>query len=331
MTTQTRWGILSTANIGRKRVIPAIQKSHNGVVQAVASRNKARAESFAQELDIPTVHDDYEALLADPQVDAIYIPLPNSMHAEWCFKAAEAGKPVLCEKPLAIDADQAQQMVDAFAGRNLLFAEAFMYRFHPQHQRVHEIIASGGIGQLQVINATFSFSISDANNIRLNKDLAGGALMDVGCYCVNAMRWLTGEEPQQAQAFADFGASTGVDETITGLLQFSSGVYGHFDASLRVHRHHQYELRGTQGRILVETAFVPDLSPGAVTTVHHWRGNEYNEIRVPTQDQYQLMVEDFADALQTGAEVRYPSQDAVQNMRAIDMLITSARLNAGQS
>jgi D-xylose 1-dehydrogenase (NADP+, D-xylono-1,5-lactone-forming) len=330
MATQTRWGILSTANIGAKRVIPAIHNSHNGLVHAVASRNQQRAQQFAARLNIPKAHGSYEALLTDPDIDAIYIPLPNAMHAEWCLKAAEAGKPVLCEKPLATDADQAQQMVDAFAERNILFAEAFMYRFHPQHQRVHELIASGGIGELRVINATFSFAVRDAGNIRLNKDLAGGALMDVGCYCVNAMRWLTAEEPQQAQAFADFGGASDVDETLTGILRFPSGVVGHFDASLRLHRCHQYEVRGTQGRIVVETAFVPDLTPGAMTTVHHWQGDDYNEMRIPTQDQYQLMVEDFAHALQTGGAVRYPPQDAVQNMRAIDMLITAARLNAGQ-
>lgn len=327
MADQIRWGILSTANIGEKRVIPAIHKSKNGVVAAVASRSLERAQQFASQNDIPQAFGSYEELLA-ADIDALYIPLPNNQHAEWSIKAAEAGVPTLCEKPLAIDADEAQRMVDAFAERDVLFAEAFMYRFHPQTRRVKELVDSGGIGEIHTMNSTFTFTVSDSENIRLQKDLAGGALMDVGCYCVNAMRLMTGEEPVSAQAIARFGNKTGVDETISGILQFPSGAIGHFDASLRTYRTHMYELRGTEGRILVEESFVPDLTPETVTQVHYWHGAHYENLHINSDDQYRLMVEDFADALINNRPPRYAPQDAVANMRALDMLIAAARKNA---
>lgn len=189
MTDSIRWGILSTANIGIKKVIPAIQKAGNGVVTAIASRNKDRASEVATELDIETAYGSYEDLLADDNIDAIYIPLPNQMHAEWAIKCAQAGKATLCEKPLAVNADEAQTMVDAFKSRDILFAEAFMYRFHPQNQRAQYMVQEGAIGQPQIMTAKFTFPLSNPDNIRLSKALAGGALMDVGCYCINSMRF----------------------------------------------------------------------------------------------------------------------------------------------
>ncbi|MGJ3239348.1 MAG: Gfo/Idh/MocA family protein [Anaerolineae bacterium] len=323
MTETIRWGILSTANIGIKRVIPAIQKSNNGKVTAIASRNQERAQAVADQFGIPTAYGSYEDLLADEAIDAIYIPLPNKLHAEWSIKCAQAGKPTLCEKPLAVDATEAQMMVDAFKERNLLFAEAFMYRFHPQNQRAQYMVQDGAIGDLQIVNGTFSFRLTDPDNIRLSKDLAGGALMDVGCYCVNSMRFITGEEPIRASAFAHFGAETDVDEQITGILEFPSGVRGHFDASLTSFRVHTYELRGTTGRLLLPMSYVPDTSDS--TVIHYWHGDQHEEIHVEAVDQYQLMVEDFADALIHDRSPRFDPQDAVDNMRVIDSLLASAR------
>lgn len=323
--TNIRWGILSTANIGIKRVIPAIQKSNNGTVSAIASRNYERAKSVADEIGIPNVYGNYEELLASDEVDAIYIPLPNSMHAEWAIKCAEAGKPTLCEKPLASTADEAQTMVDAFKEKNILFAEAFMYRFHPQSQKVKQLVQDGEIGDLQVMNASFSFRLSDEANIRLSKELVGGALMDVGCYCINSMRFITGEEAIKAQALAHFGEQTDVDETITGILEFPSGMRGHLDASLRTFRVNTYEIRGTEGRILVPDSYTP--SHDASTVIHFWKGNQYEEIKFEPIDQYQLMVEDFADALINNRPPKFEPQDAVENMRVVDMLLKSAREN----
>ena len=322
MTEKVRWGILSTANIGR-RVIPAIHASYNGVVAAVASRSLERAQAFAAEQNIPRALGSYEALIADEEIDAIYIPLPNSMHAEWSVKCAEAGVPTLCEKPFASAAAEAQRIVDAFAAHDVLLAEAFMYRFHPQHAKVKEIVAAGDIGDLQIINSSFTFPISDEANIRLSKPLAGGALMDVGCYCVNLMRFMTGEEPARITAGARIGASTGVDEALAGTLEFPSGVIGHFDCGLRAYRQHTYTLKGTEGMIVVPTSFVPDTSGD--TLVRHWRGDEYSEHVIPASDHYQLMAEDFADALLNERAPRFAQTDAVQNMVVVDKLLSQAR------
>ncbi len=322
MTNPVRWGILSTASIGEKRVIPAIRKSSNGIVAAVASRTPEQAQAFAAPLQIPVAYGTYEDLIAAPDIDAIYIPVPNSEHAKWSIRCAEAGKPTLCEKPLASDADEAARMVAAFAERGILFAEAFMYRFHPQHQRVKALMAMGAIGDPHVINATFSFPVASEDNIRLRKDLAGGALMDVGCYCVNVMRFLTGEEPEKAAACARFGQRSGVDEVIAGVLRFPSGIVGHFDASLRSQRTHRYEVRGSEGRLEVPEAFV---NYNADTVIRHWRGESYQEYVIPDADHYQLMVEDFADALLNGRPPAFPPTDAIANMRVLDRLIASAR------
>ncbi|MBZ0276228.1 MAG: Gfo/Idh/MocA family oxidoreductase [Anaerolineae bacterium] len=322
MTEKIRWGILSTANIGNKRVIPAIHQARNGVVAAVASRSLDKAQAFADATDIPKAYGSYEELLADPEIDAIYNPLPNSEHAIWSIRCAEAGKPVLCEKPLASDAAEAQRMVDAFAERGIPFAEAFMYRFHPQTVKVREMVASGAVGRLTTVQSSFTFPISNEANIRLSQSLAGGALMDVGCYCVNVMRLMTGEEPVQASALAQVGESSGVDETLAGVLSFPSGVVGHFDCGLRSHRTHTYEIRGTEGRILVESAFA--MEPDEQPVIRWWRGNEYQEIVMPAVNHYTLMAEDFADALLLNRPPRFSGQDGVENMRVLDQLLAAA-------
>ena len=319
MTDKIRWGVISTANIGRKKVIPAIHASSNGEVVAVASRSLESAQKFAQEEGIPNAYGSYEELIADPNIDAIYNPLPNSLHAEWSIKCAEAGKPTLCEKPFASNATEAQTIVDAFEQHNVLLAEAFMYRFHPQHAKVQEIIASGGIGELRVINSSFTFPISDEANIRLSKELAGGGLMDVGCYCVNLMRFMTGEEPNSVTASAIIGDVTGVDEILAGTLQFPSNVIGHFDCGLRAHGENQYILKGTKGKIIVPVSFVPNNDVD--TIVQHWQGSDYSEYTIPAIDQYQLMVEDFNDALINSRPPRFMPSDAVNNMIVTDKML----------
>lgn len=325
MTDTIRFGILSTAGIGVKRVIPAIHKAKNATVTAIASRNIDRAREIASALNIERAYGNYEDLLADENVDAIYIPLPNSMHAEWAIKCAEAGKPTLCEKPLAMTADEAQKMVDTFKNAGILFAEAFMYRFHPQSQIVRQMVQDGAIGDAHIMKASFSFALSDSENIRLNKALGGGALMDVGCYCINSMRFITGKEPIKAEALANFGAVTDVDEQIAGILEFAPGMRGHFDASLRSYRGNSYEILGSEGRIVVPVSYTPNHDQA--TTIQYWHGDSYEVIEVEAVDQYQLMVEDFADALLNNRPPRFDPQDAVENMKVIDMLLASARNN----
>ena len=322
MTNKVRWGILSTARIGR-RVIPAIQASRNGEVAAVASRSLERAQAWASAHGVPRAYGSYEALFEDDGIDAIYNPLPNSMHAEWSIKCAEAGIPTLSEKPFASDAPEAQSIVDAFETHDLLLAEAFMYRFHPQHAKALELLAAGGIGELQIINSSFTFPITDEANIRLSKSLAGGALMDVGCYCVNLMRFMTGEEPERVSAAARIGERSGVDETLIGTLAFPSGVIGHFDCGLRSYGQHSYTLKGSEGMICVLQSFVIDKAVDGM--VRHWRGDSYTEHVIPAVDQYQLMVEDFAEALLKGRPPRFAPSDAVNNMVVVDRLLADAR------
>jgi predicted dehydrogenase len=323
MSKKIRWGILSTANIGKKRVIPAIQASNNGEVVAVASRNVDRARQFAAEIggDI-TAYGSYDEMIAAKDIDAIYNPLPNSEHATWSIKCAEAGIPVLCEKPLASDADEAQSIVDAFADRNVLFAEAFMYRFHPQTQTVKKMVDDGAVGDVQVLNGTFTFRIGDEGNIRLSKDLAGGALMDVGCYPVNMMRFMTGEEPINIEALARVGEQSQVDETLVGLLEFPSGILGHLDCGLRSQFTHSYEIRGSHGRILVQEGF--GIDPTRPTTIKYWHDDAYEEISVLPANSYTIMAEDFADSLLNHRAPKFHPQDAVENMRVIDRLLAAA-------
>jgi xylose dehydrogenase (NAD/NADP) len=326
MADKIRWGVISTARIGKKSVIPAIQQSKNGAVVAVASRSLDSAQAFADEIGIPQAFGSYEAMLDSGEVDAVYNPLPNHLHAEWSMAAADRRIPVLCEKPLAMDAAQAQQMVDYFDEKDVLLGEAFMWRFHPQHAVVKQLIADGEIGEVKVMNASFSFIIGDETNIRLNPDWGGGALWDVGCYCINGMRIILGEEPDGGHAFARFGKTSMVDENVSAVLSFPFGVIGHFDCGFRAHRTNFYDIRGTHGRIRVEPSFIPD--PTEPTTVHVWRGEndaEHEAIEVEAVNQYTLMVEDFADAVLNKRPFRYPIQDAVKNMIVLDNLLSSAK------
>ncbi|MGE0442725.1 MAG: Gfo/Idh/MocA family protein [Gemmatimonadales bacterium] len=317
-----RWGILSTANIGRAAVCPAIRASSNGVLAAVASRDASRAAFFAQANEVPRHHGSYEALLADDAIDAVYIPLPNSMHLEWTVRAAEAGKHVLCEKPLGLTAAECLEMDRAARANGVRLMEAFMYRFHPRTVRMVDLIRGGAIGRLASIRSAFTFRLNRPDNIRLRADLGGGALMDVGCYCVNVSRTLAGEEPVEAVAWARFGP-TDVDEELTGMLRFPSGAVAHFDCALTLERREICEAAGPGGSLAVEAAFVAGTGP---TTITELRGRNPSQTHVGgTADQYQVMVEHFGDCIVTGTEPRWPATEAAANLAAIEALYRSAR------
>ncbi len=317
-----RWGILSTANIGRVAVVPAIQGSGNGRVVAVASRDAKRAESFAGAAGIPRHVGSYEALLDDDGVDAIYNPLPNSMHAEWTVRAAEAGKHVLCEKPLALDATQCGEMAAAARTAGVQLMEAFMYRFHPRTQRVVEMVRSGALGELGAIRSAFTFRLRRPDNIRMLPELGGGSLMDVGCYCVNVSRTIAGREPGAVQATAEW-AETGVDARLAGSLRFDGGLVAQFDCALTMERREWVEVAGAEGHLRVEDAFVPGTGDVAIVE-RHGRGEPVRHM-IPGADEYRLMVEHFADCVLDDVAPRYPAEEAAANMRVIEALYASAR------
>lgn len=319
-----RWGVLSTSKIARTTVIPAIQSSRNGTVVAIASRDLAKARQTAGELGIACAYGSYEELLADPEIDAIYNPLPVALHAEWSIRCAEAGKPTLCEKPLARDAAEARRMVEVFERRGVPLAEGFMYRFHPLSIRARELATGGAIGQVQTIRASFNALIENDDDIRFRADLGGGALRDVGCYCVGLMRWVTGEEPSGVSAFARFGEKSQVDEILVATLEFPSGVLGYLGCSLRTPFDCSYDICGTRGRVLVDFGGLVAW-PGGEFKIRFWHGAEYEEIAVAPANHYRLMAEDFADAVLTGRPPRYPARDAVANMEVLDRLLASAR------
>ncbi len=323
MTARTlRWGVMSTANIGRAAVNPAIQASANGELVAVASRDAERARRFAREQGIPEALGSYEALLDHEGVDAIYIPLPNSMHRAWAIRAAESGKHVLCEKPLALDAVECHEMEAAAEGAGVLLMEAFMYRFHPRTERVVEMVREGRVGEVGSIRSSFTFRLSNPDNIRLDPLLGGGALMDVGCYCVNVSRTIAGEEPFEVQATARW-TDRDVDEALTGILRFPTGVVAHFDCALTLERCEGYEVAGTDGQLRVPAAFLPGTGDVAIIESRGRDGETAHTVH--GDDEYRLMVEHFADCVLNDRPLRYTPSEAAANMRAIDALYRSAR------
>lgn len=325
-TKKLRWGVISTANIGRAAVNPAIQASNNGELVAVASREEERARAFAEKWNIPTHCGSYEALLDDEAIDAVYIPLPNSFHREWTIKAAEKGKHILCEKPLALNAAECHEMQAAADAYGVKLMEAFMYRFHPQTETVIDMVRSGVVGELRMIHSAFTFRLNPPDNIRWKPEMGGGALMDVGCYCVNVSRTMVGLEPVEVQAFAHWGSS-GVDDQLVGTLRFDNGVLAQFDCALTMERRETYEVAGTDAYLSIPAAFLPGT---ADTIIHEQRGRkERLQHTIPGVDEYQLMVEHFADCVLNDRPVRYTAAEATLNMRVIEALYRSAR-NAGQ-
>ncbi len=318
-----RWGILSTANIGRKAVTPAIQASTNGSVRAVASRTEASARSYADELGIDHAYSSYEALLGDPDIDAIYNPLPNSLHKAWTIRALEAGKHVLCEKPCADTAQDCLDMQAVAAEQGVELMEAFMYRFHPRSEAALQQVKRSAVGRLRFIRSAFTFQIGNRDNIRLDADLGGGALMDVGCYCVNVSRTLTQLEPVEVQAFARFGPS-GVDEELYGTLRFETGVVAQFICGLTLPRREEVSVGGDEGYVEIPRAFTAP-KDAAVSLEYHGVGAEPKRQSFDAVDQYRLMVEHFAAAVLGNTRLRYDGHEAAKNMSVIEALYRSAR------
>jgi predicted dehydrogenase len=322
-----RWGVLSTANIAREKVIPGLLKADRCELVAIASRDEGQARAVAAELGIPTAHGSYEALLADPAVDVVYIPLPNHLHAEWTIAAARAGKHVLCEKPLATTAADAQRMVDACADAGVRLMEAFMYRHHPSWVAAVEVVASGRLGRLRAVQSWFSFYNDDPANIRNQLDAGGGALFDIGCYAVNLSRLLFDGEPRAVEASLFRDPATGVDTLTSAILDFEDGV-ATFTCSTRVETDQRVHVYGTDGRLSIEIPF--NIPPDRPTHVYVTAGGDppvapaIETLTFPTADPYTVEAELFAAAILDGTPTPTPPEDAVANLRVIERIFAAA-------
>ena len=317
-----RWGVLSTANIARKAVGPAIVASGNGRVHAVASRDGARAEEAGRALGAARAYGSYAAMLADPEVDAVYIALPNSLHREWVLRSVEAGKHVLCEKPLGTSAAECEEMARAAEAAGVLLMEAFMYRFHPRTEAIVAAVRSGDLGEVRLVRSSFTFAVNDPSNIRLDPDLAGGSLMDVGCYCVNAGRTVLGAEPVTVQAHGRF-SERGVDLGLAATMVFEDGAVAQFHSALDLARDEVLEIVGSEGRLSVEGAFLPGC--GDVAYEVRGRSGTRQTRTFDGVDEYRLMVEHVGDCVLHGTGPRYDAREAARNMAVIDALAASAR------
>lgn len=324
---KVRWGILSTANIGVQKVIPAMQRGSYCEMAGIASRNLEQAQPTAAALGIRKAYGSYEELLADPAIDAVYIPLPNNLHVQWSIKALEAGKHVLCEKPIGLNAAQAQQLADAAAQRpHLKVMEAFMYRFHPQWQRARQLVQDGRIGELRTIQTVFSYFLDDATNIRNSVEAGGGALYDIGCYAISVSRFIFGAEPRRVSAIADFDPRFGTDRLTSAMLDFERGT-ATFTCSTQLAPHQRVTIFGTEGQIEIEIPF--NAPPDRSCRMWLQRGeDEREEMLLPAVDQYTLQGDAFARAILDNTAVPSPLTDAVANMRVIDAVFQSAKTNS---
>jgi xylose dehydrogenase (NAD/NADP) len=323
-TRRLQWGVLGSARIARRCLIPALRRSRNGELQGLACRSEERVQLLAQEHSIPMACGSYEELLADPRIEAVYIPLPNHLHLEWTLRTIQAGKHVLCEKPLALNANEAQVMVQTARDKGVFLMEAFMYRFHPRSRQIKTLVDQGAIGVPKLIRASFCFRHPNLADTRFQPEMGGGALLDVGCYGVSLARWILGAEPEMVQACAEYGES-GVDLTVVGLLRFHKGKLAVVEASFTSALQQTFSIIGTEGAIeLPHDAFIP-WEKDALFRIRGVNDPEGKVEVIPGVDEYQLMVEHFADAVLGNGSLDFPPEESVNNMRVLDALAQAAR------
>jgi predicted dehydrogenase len=315
-TSLVKWGILSTADINRK-VIPGFRASAKAELTAVASRTQERADAYASEWEIPRAYGSYDELLADPEIEAVYISLPNTMHTEWSIKAVETGKHVLCEKPFTRTPDDITRAWDAADNAGRLLSEAFMYRHNPQTKKAKELVESGAIGELRLVRSTFSYGLYDESNIRLRTELEGGALMDVGCYNVSWSRWIAGE-PERVEGEAWYGPS-GTDWVFTGTMRFSNDVLSVFDCGTAMSNRDEVEIVGSEGSL-----FLDDPYHCTVPVIEVRREDGIERIELEREDSYRLEVENVSDAIRGEAVLLLGRDDAMGQARALAALHASA-------
>jgi predicted dehydrogenase len=313
-----RWGLLGCARIARRSLIPGIRSSTHGRLVALASRTHALARAWADEFAIPRAYGSYEDLLADPEVDAVYIPLPNELHRPWTYAAADAGKHILCEKPLALNAAEADAMVAHCRARGVVLMEAFMWRHQPRTAALRRLVADGAIGELRLVRSSFSFPI-EPGDWRLDPARGGGALWDVGCYGVSTSRLFAGAEPSAARSLAHVGPN-GVDLSLTAELRFPDGVLGLLDCSFEQPFRCSYELVGTRGSIDVPDAYLPPAVPLAQLNGPEGR----RTLTFDGRDQYAEMVDAFARAV-AGQALADPAEDGLASMRVLDAILAASK------
>ncbi len=323
------WGVLSTARIGLQKVIPAMQRGKYSRIAAIASRDAGKAQKAAEQLRIPKAHGSYEALLADSDVQAVYIPLPNHLHVEWSIKALEAGKHVLCEKPIGLDATQAGQLLGA-ARRypKLKVMEAFMYRFHPQWVETKKIVAEGRIGPLRTIQSFFSYHNANPDDVRNKSELGGGGMLDIGCYCISLSRFLFGAEPNRVLGVAEYDPEFKIDRLASGILEFTPGT-ATFTCSTQLGACQRVQVCGETGRVELDVPFTPP--PDKRTAIYRQNDSELVQIRLVKSNQYTLQGDLFSQAILSDTDVPTPLEDAVANMRVIDAVFESARTATWQT
>jgi predicted dehydrogenase len=328
-----RWGVLGAAKIARTKVIPAMQRAEEGEVTALASRSLETARAAAAALGIAKAYGSYEELLADPDIDAVYIPLPNHLHVPWSIKAAEAGKHVLCEKPIALSADEARALVAVRDRTGVLIQEAFMVRTHPQWLAVREEVRGGRLGELRAIQMAFSYFNRDPKNVRNQADIGGGALMDIGCYPIVLSRFLFEAEPVRVIASIDRDPEFGTDRLTSALLEFERGQSA-FTCSTQLVPYQRTQVLGTRGRIEVEIPV--NAPPDRPCRIFFDDGRDAFGTGVETRsfavcDQYALQADEMSRAIREGGAPPTPLEDSVANMRAIDALVRSARTGSWET
>lgn len=315
MSTLCNWGVLGPGFVATRAMIPAIQRSRNGRVKAIASRELARAQDVADQWSIERAYGSYQELLDDPTIEAVYIALPNSLHADWTVRAARAGKHVLCEKPLACSASEGEEMLAACRAAGVQLMEAAMYRFHPRMQRLKQLIAGGALGAPRFLHSAFSFPFNNPRNYRNSPAYGGGALLDVGCYCVNAVCWLSGAAPLAIQVFSFYQEESGIDLDTSALLRFPESVLGHIQCSFAAAEHQTIEIVGSEGAVSAPLAFTAWRDDA--TFLRLQQGSQVAEEQFAPADPYQLMVEHFVETLRGEATPWYTPQEALQTLQVL--------------
>jgi predicted dehydrogenase len=318
---KVRWGILSTAKIGTEQVIPAMQAGEYCDMLAIASRDLDRAQAAARQLGIPKAYGSYEELLSDPEIDAVYNPLPNHLHVPWSVRALEAGKHVLCEKPIALTAAEARQLLAASRRHpELKVMEAFMYRFHPQWQKAKQLVEAGEIGELQTIQSFFAYYNVDPSNIRNQADIGGGGLMDIGCYCISLSRFLFEAEPDRVFGIVEYDLDFDTDRLASAVLEFETGT-ATFTCATQLAPFQRVNIFGNRGRVEIEIPFnAPTARP---CRMWHQKEGHVEEIVLPLANQYTIQGDLFSQAVLNDAPVPTPLEDAVNNMRVIEAVVHS--------